>query len=392
MEEYSILNTREYTLQEFRDIMNAKHPRLQPTLDEKVDLLPHDITISELVYHYQSSDENGKPIMLSALMLIPKQGGAFTAERLWLENRATQSADKNVPTHNWNIGEVHVLNNMVLVSPDLMSFGASIHKPICYCHAGLAARNSVDAVIAAQHILRDLGYVNQPLSVYNSGHSQGGFDALSVHRYMETEATEDENVFFPLEHSFCADGPYTPDIQTQIVLSREKYLYGAYMVMNAMSHLHYHSDYFEPGITIDDFLTDAAKELQIASLIEKKEVGNKELVKYVMESLGTRTSNLFVPDAYLPDGKLYDMVMRCSKADRLIDGWMPSKPIYFYHAHYDECVVVECLQAVKMVWGHLPNVMIDDDLTPIENIPNKMVHAYSGGVFHRRLLEQVPTM
>ena len=90
--------------------MNAKHPRLQPTLDEKVDLLPHDITISELVYHYQSSDENGKPIMLSALMLIPKQAGTFTADRLWLENRATQSADKNVPTHNWNIGEVHVLN------------------------------------------------------------------------------------------------------------------------------------------------------------------------------------------------------------------------------------------------------------------------------------------
>ena len=387
--EYTIISSRDYTLQEFRDIMDAKHPRLQPALDEAVAALSYVTSISELVYHYCSEDEHGEPIMLSALMLIPKLAGAFTAERLWLENRATQSADKNVPTHNWNIGEVHVLNNQVLVSPDLISFGASIHKPICYCHARLAARNSVDAVIAAQKILMECGFINQPLSVYNSGHSQGGFDALAVHRYMETEATEEEKLYFPLVRSFCADGPYVPDIQTEVVSLREKYLYGAYMVMNVMSHLYYHSDCFESGITIDDFLTDAAKDLHIASLIAKKEVGNKELVKCVMDALGTRISHLFVPDAYMPDGKLYGMMMRCSKADRLIDGWMPSKPIYFYHAHFDECVVVECMQAVEKVWGHLPNITIDDDMTPIEDIPNKMVHSYSGGVFHRKMLQQM---
>ena len=62
--EYSIINTREYTLQEFRDIMNAKHPRLQPTLDDTVAVLPQDTTISELVLAAILYDEHWRGAIL----------------------------------------------------------------------------------------------------------------------------------------------------------------------------------------------------------------------------------------------------------------------------------------------------------------------------------------
>lgn len=55
----------------------------------------------------------------------------------------------------------------------------------------------------------------------------------------------------------------------------------------------------------------------------------------------------------------------------------------------DECVPVESMLEVKRLWGHLPNVTFEDDMTAIDEIPNRMGHAYSGGVFHRRLLNEL---
>mgnify|MGYP003290167679 CR=1 FL=1 len=375
-----------YSVADFVSIMGEAHPRLLPAISEVAATWPDTAMIRALTYDYATLDEHNQPITMSALMLLPYVDGAMTARTLWLENRATQSADKNVPTRRWNIGEAHVLSNHVLVSPDLMSFGASIDRPICYCHSVLAARNTVDAVLAAENMLLREFALPAPLPVINSGHSQGGFDALAVHRYMETAATEQERALLPLVRTFCADGPYVPDVLTRIVAARDKYLYGAYMVMNAMSHLVYHNECFTPDITIADFLTPAARELGIAETIARKEEGNSELVKMVIAALGLRTDALFVPEVYQEGGRLYEMLMRCSERERLIDGWEPALPVSFYHAHEDECVPVECMQAVEEAWGHLPNVTFEDDMTPATDIPNRMVHAYSGGVFHRRLL------
>lgn len=377
----------EYSLAEFVEYMGSHHARLLPTLQLVAARLPEQMVIRALSYEYPTLDEKGLPIVMSALMLLPMLDGRISADSLWLENRATQSAMQSVPTRSWNIGEAHVLQNRVLVSPDLMSFGASSDRPICYCHSGLAARNTVDAVLAAQQIIIDRFGIAEPLPVINSGHSQGGFDALAVHRYIETQATDEEKRLFPLVRSYCADGPYVPDVLTRIVAAQDKYLYGAYMVMNAMSHLSYHPECFAPTVTIDDFLTDEARQLGIADTIARKDVPNKELVKMVIGALGLRTSALFVPDVYQPQGSLYQSIMRCSEAERLIDDWKPTLPIYFYHAHADECVPVECMQEVEKAWGNLSNVTFVDDTTPIDEIPNRMAHAYSGGVFHRYLLE-----
>lgn len=384
---YHITSEQEYSLAEFVRIMESAHPRLQPAINEVAARLSSDSTITAVCYDYPTHDLQQQPLDMSALMLILREGGKFSADHLWLENRATQSADSNVPTHKWNIGEAHVLRHHVLVSPDLMGFGASIERPICYCCGELAARNSVDAVIAAQTILmKHYQLIDSPLPVLNSGHSQGGFDALAVHRYMETIATEEEKQLFPLERTWCADGPYAPDIVTAVCSQWEKYLYGAYMVMNTMSHLNYHSECFEPDVKIEDFLTDEGLELGIVQTIAEKQTGNKELVKIVVGALGMRTSKLFKEDVYRTDGRLYGMLMRCSMAERQIDGWTPTLPISFYHVHADECVPVEATMEVKRLWGHLPNVNFEIDMTPLEDIPNKMAHAYSGGIFHRRLL------
>lgn len=384
---YRITSEQDYPLSEFVSIMESAHPRLQPAIDEVADRLPSDTTITAVCYEYPSLDEHQQPLDMSALMLILREGGEFSSEHLWLENRATQSSDSNVPSRKWNIGEAHVLRHHVLVSPDLMSFGASIDRPICYCCGELAARNSVDAVVAAQAMLMEhYRLITKPLPVLNSGHSQGGFDALAVHRYMETKATDAEKRLFPLVRTWCADGPYAPDVVTEVCSRWEKYLYGAYMVMNTMSHLNYHPDCFEADVRIEDFLTDEGKQLGIVQAITEKQTGNKELVKIVVGALGMRTSKLFKADVYQPDGRLYGMLMRCSVAERQIDGWRPSLPISFYHVHADECVPVETMLEVQRLWGELPNVTFEDDMTPLEDIPNKMAHAYSGGVFHRRLL------
>lgn len=384
---YHITSEQEYPLAEFVRIMDSNHSRLQPTLGELAASLPADTTITAVCYNYPTLDLQQQPLEMSSLLLILREGGQFHANHLWLENRATQSSDRDVPTHKWNIGAVHVLRHHVLVSPDLMGFGASIDRPLCYCCGALTARNTVDAVRAAQSLLSEHYHlISSPLPVLNSGHSQGGFDALAVHRYMETEATDEEKSFFPLVHTWCADGPYMPDVLNAICCSWDKYLYGAYSVMNTISHLHYHSECFDPDVRIEDFLTEEGLALGLTELIPKRQTGNKELVKIVISALGMRTSRLLKPEAYLPEGRLYQMIMRCSEAERQTDGWMPRLPITFYHLHADECVPVELMQEVQRLWGHLPHVRFVDDLTPIEQIPNRMAHTHSGGEFHRRLL------
>ncbi len=384
--QYNITSEKDYNLVEFVSLMAGMHSRLEPTIHEVAAELPEGTTITAVCYEYDSIDHQGKAVRLSSLMLIPRLGGEFTAPRLFIENRATQAADKSVPTHQWNIGEAHVLTNSVLVSPDLISFGASVHYPICYVHAQMAARHTVDAAIAAQMMLMEyFRLTEKPLPVYNSGHSQGGFDALAVHRYMETEATAEERRMLPLVQSNCASGPYVPDVLMEIVAKREKYLYGAYMVLNAMSHLHYHAEWFDKETTIADFLTPAAQESGLVEMIASKEHSNSELVKTTINTLGTRTAALFQEDVYKEDGHIYGMMQKASEQDRLIDHWKPTLPIYFYHATHDECVPVECMDAVREAWGDLPNVFFEYD----DYQDDPMVHRYSGGAFARKVLRSI---
>lgn len=381
---YSIHDTRIVSLSDFVAQLSDLHSRLNEdgTLDQVVAMLDPRTEMRVMTLCYMSRDEQNLPIEMSALLVIPILGGKIAAHRLIVENRATQAADRSVPTHTWNIGTAHALTGSVLLSADLMGFGASVDRPICYIHSQLAARNTIDAILAAQQMMIDTGLIASPLSIINTGHSQGGYDALAVHRYWETEATAEERRLLPLQQSFCASGPYATDEQMEIISRREKYLYGAYMVMNAMSHLHYHHECFDADVTIDDFLTDAARKTGIVERIETKSSGNSALVKDLIAELGLKTSALFREDVYLPEGRIYRMMLAASAKDRLIGGWQPTRPIHFYHATYDECVPVECMYAAQREWEGNPLVTFAQD----EWHEEPMVHRYSGGAFHRWIL------
>ncbi len=381
--DYTIIRRETFGAGAFVEQLDKLHSRLQPTLWQLSSQLPDNTSFLVITYHYTSLDEMSKPIVLSALMVVPYKGGQFSAPRMMLENRATQAADHAVPTNQWNIGTVHAITNSVLVTADLISFGASVDRPICYCHAGLAVRHTVDAVVAAQHILmHDLQLVSHPLPIYNGGHSLGGYNALAVHRYWETEATDEEKEWLPLVETYCASGPYVLDEQMQIIAEKGKYLYGAYMIMNAMSHIVYHRDCFDENVTIDDFLTPEAKAAGVADWIADRRLGNADLIKTIVEHFGTKMSALFVADAYLPDGNLYRMMLEASQQDRLLDGWTPTRPIHFYHARYDECVPIENMQAAERAFHGNPLVTFDTD----EWREEPLVHKYSGGAHHRHML------
>ena len=137
---YRITSEQTYPLADFVRIMDGHHPRLQPALNEVAAKLPGSITITSIHYDYSSTDLHNQPVQMSSLMLVMLDGGKLKGDHLWLENRATQSSDSNVPTHIWNIGEVHVLRHGVLVSPDLMGIGTSIGRPVCYLCGGTGSQ------------------------------------------------------------------------------------------------------------------------------------------------------------------------------------------------------------------------------------------------------------
>ena len=315
--------------------------------------VPQNMTFESLTVNYTSVDQNGKDVTLSGIVIIPKIGGKFTAGKIALNNRATQLSNSDVPSHNWNCGTIIAARNYVLVSSDLIGFGASVDRPVNFCCNHLAGRNSLDLVIAAQQILheeqRGLGLGGRILPFINTGYSQGGYSALAVHRYWECNATETETQMAPLERSFCGAGPYSLNEMMDFHFGNGTSLYTPYLVLGLMSAMDYHPELFT-GYKIEDFLAPEATEMKLVDKIREKKTGNQALIVYVLLKTGIAHSldHIFKKEVMTKGTELNNVVSNGIAAENVLTGWIPAKrPIKFYHAYEDDCVPSTCTMAAE---------------------------------------------
>lgn len=323
--------------------------------------VPDNMTFESYNITYDGKDEKNADVKLSGIVIIPKVGGKFTASGIVISNRATQLSNDGVPSNKWNAGTIMAADNYVLVSCDLIGFGASAGKPANYSCWHLAGRNTLLTAIIAQEMIHDSNYVSEKvngnLNVINIGYSQGGYSALAVHRYWETEASEAEKTMAPLVKSYCGAGPYSLVAMMEKHFGQGRSMFAPYLVEALLSILVYHPDVFQ-GKKIEDFLTEEAILSGLVDMLDEKKSGNLPMIAYCLlafadeqtiETSDIDLRRVFAEGMFDKDSQIYRILNNALEIECVYKDWTPSqKPIWFYHAENDDCVPCECtVRAVK---------------------------------------------
>lgn len=165
---------------------------------------------------YPSVDPYGEPIMLSgAITLGDEVSREAPANGLVLYNHPTIYRADQCPSR----GELSMQNmlagsGLIAVSADYYGFGVTEHHHQAYCLSAYNARTCIDALLAAQHLLHELGYTwNDPL--FNIGYSQGGQTSMGVVRLVAEQYPD-----IHITYTFAGAGSYDlPETYRQFVNS-----------------------------------------------------------------------------------------------------------------------------------------------------------------------------
>lgn len=363
---YEVTNISELTAAEFVDSLCNVESAAGEHMGLITKLVPKGTSVKIVDYIYQSSDGLGGKTRLSAQLLVPTTNGEVRNESLIIDNRATQIADADVPTNKLNIGAVLCLSGAPVVTADLLGYGASVHLPISYNCYHTAGVNTVDAAVVAQQMLHSkwlgLNLQADPLPVYNEGYSQGGYDALAVQRYLETEASKSVAAQLPLQKTKCGAGAYDQRAFLEAVMKWDDYAYSPYIVTSVISFMNYHRELFPDDFTIESILNEKVRNSELVERINSKLYGDRAIKDYVLEILDgdISMSNLFDEDLINPNGRLHKICLEVAGHETIMEGWKPKAPVDFFHAKNDDCVPVECMYAAREAFKGCTNVTFEE--------------------------------
>ena len=153
---------------------------------------------------YPSTDPYGEPVMLSGTITLGDSVSRHQpALGLILYNHFTVYRADQCPTRgDLSIQKTLAHSKLITISPDYYGFGVTEDKPQAYCISHVNAQSSIDALLAARHLLTAMGY-SWGDYLFNAGYSQGGQTAMGVVRLV-TEHYPDIHITC----TFAGAGPY----------------------------------------------------------------------------------------------------------------------------------------------------------------------------------------
>ena len=137
-------------------------------------------------YTYESIDELGKPVTLSARIMWPKWA-IFNVEEepnnIMLCPHYTICGNNEAPTTSGGIESAVMCGDRILILPDYLGFGVTKDRTQPYLNHGLCAQNCIDAMRAGYKLFRDKAKVtlHKDWKLYVLGLSQGGGNSLATH-------------------------------------------------------------------------------------------------------------------------------------------------------------------------------------------------------------------
>lgn len=307
-------------------------------------------TIHQINFTYPSLDPDGQPVTLSGAIRIPKRllNGTAECEGIILYHHYTTTCAAEVPTRDYAYYDALFLIpqfelNYVLVESDFYGFGVTVDKPQAFQQGTVNARASIDALLAAEHLLKQRNFPVGPYR-FNVGYSSGGYDALAAQKLRDMEYRD----LVSFDKTFAGGGSYDLARAYREYIKADATAYNVVLPLlmyttNETLHLglDYH-DIFQPII---------------ADNIDEWIVSKKYTTTEINDAIGRSTPlhDLFQPpymDLESPESR---RVLEVLGRFNIANDWTPdpTQHIFIFHAREDDYVPISsALPIVNFLTSH----------------------------------------
>lgn len=341
-------------------------------------------------YLYSSTDHLGNPITLSSVLYWNryKLDGWHDVipENICLVEHYTITSDAEAPSNSYPM-EPHITGNSVVVMPDYLGYGYTAKEFHPYLNYELAAKNSMDALKAAYVICNNHSekLLAGSWNLCVLGASQGGSNALAVHKFLDTNPSVAKEWRF--SHSCCAAGAYSLSTTFETYMRWGSLDYPVVLPMVIKSMLASYPDIMS-GLSEEDFYSDAylAIKPQIDAMLEGKKHTTNEINAVFFENLADETGKLRVESILSPEAMDVNspMAMKlaiCFAENDLTKGWKPVHPVKFYHSSDDNVVPYENVEAAMVSFGPIATLQTaSEGLDHTSSCAMWMLSIFMGGL------------
>ena len=313
-------------------------------------------------YTYESIDEVGKPVTLSALIMWPKWA-IFNLEEepnnIMLVPHFTIMGEHECPSYGGCVESLVMSGDRILIIPDYIGYGVTKDRVHPYVNQNVCAQNSIDALRAGYKLFKEKAKVtlHKDWRLYVTGMSQGGGNSLAVHKWLDTHDEFAKNWRF--EYSYCCAGPYNPQKTIEKYFEQKNLSYPVVLPATVKSMIASYPDILGKWKE-EDFYSKSYLEIkaEVDKMISSKEYTSDEINNVFFKHYPhkgeaginggkqVKITDVVSDELLDPNSEIYIALMKCLADNDLTTGWTPKHPIYLYHGTADDVVPYENAKAV----------------------------------------------
>lgn len=375
---FSSLEQTEQTIA-FKEFMVSYINNATDKVERELGVDGIELGLRKVSYIYNSVDAQNAPIQLSSVAFwrgyyLNQEWHDLSPDDICLMEHYTISADKECPTQGFPL-ELMITCNVLTIMPDYLGYGITKHLTHPYLNHEICAVNSIDALPSGYTLFNNLSSSDMKdgwkLSVL--GASQGGGNALAVHKYIDTH-TGLSNLW-NFSHSYCAVGPYNPALTIEKYFESGKSALPVVFPMTIKAMFSTYPDilgkYTEEMMYSENYLQ---MKDSIDAMLESKNYTNSEISKVFLENVRiTVDENLANDEIYLSDllsdvmfdesSEIVKDLYKCLEKNNLTQGWSPAHPIKLFYGKGDRIVPYENSILVHETFGSDKVSLIEADET-----------------------------
>lgn len=313
-------------------------------------------------FTYTSRTELGATIKLSARVYWGTfwPFGALDPDYIVLCPHFTIGSDAECPTKTHTYEAAAICGDNLLIMPDYKGFGETKGTVQPYVNHNLCAQNCIDALAAGYKIFKEKSgaKLEDDWKLYVVGASQGGGNALAVHKWLDTHPDFAKEWRF--DYSYCCAGPYDPGLTFQQYFTQKKHTYPCVFPFTIKAMREAYPDILRKWTENDFYNEDYVKnhKEEMDRMVASKNCDCNAInakffgwYPHKGEKGINGGSEIFLSDILSPavmdeNSEMYKALMYCLEDNDLTKGWTPTHQIKLYHGRGDDIVPYSNAQAV----------------------------------------------
>lgn len=289
----------------------------------------------ELVGVYESTDENGNPIILSGKVILPANG---KIKRCILVSHYTITSNIEAPSNCFSLEGILVGLGYALIIPDYIGYGVTVDRIHPYLVMDVTARNVLDMYQAVIPFLKAANCAPEYDDIYLMGYSQGGATTMAV-QYM----IEHNNMDIKIRRVFAGGGPY--DV---------KATYDRYVETDVTTYP------LAVPIMMQGMVVGNKLDLDMSELMAPRIYANLDewinSKRYATAQINNQIGTYVTHELLTPKGmdrtskEVSELYKAMVKNSILSYSWKPKAPVFLLHSINDETVPYENAMLAKSKW------------------------------------------